>query len=165
MIGFWPTAATSIAPTVTAMRTAAMGLISGRMNASSQAEERCDGMASVDMRRPIYRRRVARLEGIVESAHQASDLLDVGVVRHEIGHDAPAIDDEDAVREGEDLVDVRGDDEDGAPCIAHLDEYAVDRLDCADVDAARRLLGYNDTRAARQLARKLDLLLIAAGER
>ena len=41
----------------------------------------------------------------------------------------------------------------------------MDRLDCADVDALRWLLGDDDARVARQLARELHLLLIAAGER
>ena len=167
LIGFWPTPATRIAANGDRDE-------DGRDRAkkranelpSSQTEKRRDRIASVDMWGPIpASRRVGRRLGLVQSAHQAPDLLESVSSATEIGDDAPAIDDEDAVREGEDLVDVRGNDEDGAAAVAHLDEYAVDRLDRADVDAARRLLGDDRHAPARQLARKLNLLLIAAGKR
>ena len=41
----------------------------------------------------------------------------------------------------------------------------MDRLDRADVDALRWLLRDDEPRAARQLARELKLLLVAAGKR
>ena len=51
-----------------------------------------------------------------------------------------------------------------AALVALLDQAAVDELDRADVEAARRLRGDQDLRVAVDLAREDDLLLVAAGE-
>ena len=52
-----------------------------------------------------------------------------------------------------------------AALVALLDEPAVDELDRADVEAARRLRGDQHPRVALDLAREDDLLLVAARER
>ncbi len=50
------------------------------------------------------------------------------------------------------------------PCVAHLDDPAVDEFDGADIDAARRLADDQHVGSALHLARQHDLLLVAAGE-
>src|SRR5687768_8740767 len=72
--------------------------------------------------------------------------------------------DEDAVGEGADLVELDGDEEDGGAGVAQLDEAAVDRLDRADVDAARRLPDEKDGWPSRHFARADELLLVPARE-
>ena len=102
---------------------------------------------------------------LMQAAHQAADFLEIGVVRDQIGDDVAAIHHEDAVRKREDLIEIRGNDEDAPAAVAHLDEDSMDGLDCPDVDAARWLFRDDEPRPPRQLARKLKLLLVAAGER
>ena len=101
----------------------------------------------------------------MQAAHQAADFLEIGFISDEVGDDKTAIHHEDAVREREDLIKIRGNNEDTPPAISHLDENSMDGFDCAYVDAARWLFRDDQPRPARQLARKLKLLLIAAGER
>ena len=84
--------------------------------------------------------------------------------RPALAGDPAAAHDEDAVREGEDLLELDRDDQDRDAGVAQRDEPAVDELDRADVDAARRLADDQHLRAALDLARQHDLLLVAAGE-
>ena len=79
--------------------------------------------------------------------------------------DLALVDDEDPVGERQDLVELEGDEQDGAALVPLLDEAAVDELDRADVEAAGRLRRDEDARVARDLARDDHLLLVAARER
>ena len=92
----------------------------------------------------------------------SSSSVDVGPV---LADDPPLVDDEDAVGEREDLLELERDEQDRAPLVALLDEPAVDELDRADVEAARGLGGQQDARVALDLAGDDDLLLVAARER
>src|SRR5581483_1084139 len=65
----------------------------------------------------------------------------------------------------EHLVELERDEEDRPPLVALLDQPAVDELDRADVEAARRLRGDQHLRVAIDLAREDHLLLVAARER
>src|ERR1700676_1124691 len=149
---------TKNAPTTIAMTTAISGLTKGRKARRSETEGRRHAAVSVD----TFRRSHARgfsgvVNGIVQPAHVATDLLHIGLVRIEVGHDAPAIDHQDSVRQRKNLVDIRRDHEDGTPSVPHINKNAMDRLDRADVDALRRLLCDNQACSACQLPRKLDL--------
>lgn len=100
----------------------------------------------------------------MQSAHEPAHRFDVRLVRDEVCDNPSPVHDENTVGEGEDLVDVGGNNKNGAAGFSHLDENAVDRLDRANIDAAGRLFGDHNSHLPRQLARQLDLLLIAAGK-
>ena len=77
---------------------------------------------------------------------------------------SPLEDDEDAVRERQDLLELERDEQDGAALVALLHEPAVHELDRPDVEAPRRLAGDEHPRVALDLAGDHDLLLVSAGE-
>ena len=79
-----------------------------------------------------------------------------------LADDLALVDDEDAVRERQDLVQLERDEQDRSALVALGDEPAVEVLDRADVEAARRLRGDQHLRVARDLAGRDDLLLVAA---
>ena len=84
-----------------------------------------------------------------------------------LGGNSPTIaleDDEDPVGEREDLLQLERDEQDGPALVALLDEPAVDELDRADVEAARRLRRDQHLRVAVDLAGEDHLLLVAARE-
>ena len=95
--------------------------------------------------------------------HRDAELL-LGDARRELAHDLALEDDEDPVGEREDLLELERDEQDAAALVALLDEPAVDELDRADVEPARRLGGDQHLRVAVDLAREDHLLLVAAGE-
>src|SRR5688572_24026477 len=68
--------------------------------------------------------------------HQKPNLPLVRVLALQLARDPAVEHDQDAVGEGEDLVELDRDEEDGLARIAHGDEAPVDELDGADVDAA-----------------------------
>jgi hypothetical protein len=68
--------------------------------------------------------------------------------RRELADDLALVDDEDPVGEREDLLELERDEQDRAALVALLDEAAVDELDRADVEAARRLRGDQHLRVA-----------------
>ena len=82
----------------------------------------------------------------------------------DLGHDPSPAHDQQAVGERRHLLELGGDEQDGAAGVAQLDQPAVDELDAADVHAARRLRHQQELRRQRQLAAEDQLLLIAAGE-
>ena len=98
------------------------------------------------------------------AGHREPELF-LGRRRRELADDAALVDDEDAVGEREDLLELERDEEHRAAGVALLDEAAVDELDRADVETARRLRGDQHLRIAVDLAREHHLLLVAAGER
>src|SRR5581483_11914746 len=98
------------------------------------------------------------------AGHREAELL-LGRGRRELADDATLVDHEDAVREGEDLLELQRDEEHRASRVALLDEAAVDELDRADVEAARRLRRDQHLRIAVDLACEDDLLLVPAGQR
>src|SRR5207247_7570272 len=75
--------------------------------------------------------------------HGQAELL-LGHFRSVLPDDAPLVDDEDAIREREDLVELQRDEQDGLSAVARLDEPPMDVLDRSDVEAARRLRGQQD---------------------
>ena len=97
-------------------------------------------------------------------AMRQSEILLVGRLRPPLACDLAAAHGEDAVRQVHDLVEFDRDEEDADAGIAQRDEPAVDELDRADVDAARRLADEQHLGLAFDLAREHDLLLVAAGE-
>src|SRR5581483_7238111 len=84
--------------------------------------------------------------------------------RRELADDLSFEHDEDPVGQPEHLVELERDEEDRPPLVALLDQPAVDELDRADVEAARRLRGDQHLRVAIDLAREDHLLLVAARE-
>ena len=78
---------------------------------------------------------------------------------------SPAENDEDAVGERQNLIELERDEEDGSTLVALLDEPVVDELDRADVEPSRRLARHQDSGVTCDLAGDHDLLLVAAGER
>src|SRR5579872_692801 len=123
-MGSWPRAATRIAPTITATTTAMTGLAIGRRSAFSDNRDLGAASASADMGQSS---RCAVMAGLVQPAHEAANFLDVGGFRLQVGDDAAAIDDQDAVGEAENLVEIGRDDKDAAAGVAHGDQRAMDR--------------------------------------
>jgi hypothetical protein len=103
---------------------------------------------------------------VAASGHQQTDALAGRGRRVERRDDATLVHDGDPVGEGENLVELRGDQEDRDAPVAHPDELVVDELDRADVDAARRL-GRDDQAGVgvAELTGDDDLLLVAARQR
>ena len=98
------------------------------------------------------------------AGHQQAELALVRRVGPALAGDAAAAHHQDAVGQREDLVELDRDQQDRLAGVAQRDEAAVDELDRADVDAARRLADEQHLRVALDLARQHDLLLVAAGE-
>ena len=96
--------------------------------------------------------------------HRHAELLVAGV-RRQLGHDPALVDDQHAVAERADLLELQRHEQHAAARVALLEQLPVDELDRADVEAARRLRGDRDLRLLGELARDHDLLLVAAGER
>ncbi len=109
--------------------------------------------------------RAYSLRGLLpfDAGHQQAELA-FGRLRPALADDAAVAHDEDAVGERADLVELDGDEQDRLAAVAHGDELAVDELDRADIDAARRLADEEHGRIVLHLAREHDLLLVAAGE-
>src|SRR3954452_14847194 len=78
-----------------------------------------------------------------------------------LADDLPFVEDEDAVGEREDLVELERDQEDRPPLVALLDETPMEVLDRADVESARGLRRDQHLRVARDLSRRDHLLLVA----
>src|SRR3979490_490067 len=126
-------------------------------------------------RRPASRRRPS-CQCSVEPTHLRSLLptpaaghreaaLFLGRGRRELAGDAALVDDEDAVGERQDLLELERDKEDGAACVPLLEQAAVDALDCADAEAARASRPSDRLRVAVDLAGEHALLLVPAGKR
>lgn len=96
------------------------------------------------------------------AAHQPSDFSNVGVHGRHVADNATPINDQQAVAERYEFVEVGGDYEDGAALVAHGDEQPVDQLNGANVDALARLIRDDEPRVAREFAGELHLLLVAA---
>jgi len=95
------------------------------------------------------------------AGHRDPQLL----IRHVwpvLANDSPLVDDEDAVGERENLVELQRDQEDSPPLIALLDEALVDELDGAYVEPPGRLCGDEHPRVAAHLACDDELLLVPA---
>ncbi len=80
-----------------------------------------------------------------------------------IGHDdqASPVDHPDPVGEAQDLVQLRGDQQNPDPAIPLLDQLTVDELDTADVDTPGGLCGDQQGCSMGELAGGDDLLLVA----
>ena len=76
----------------------------------------------------------------------------------------PLVDDENPVREREDLLELERDEQDAAALVSLGDEPSMDELDRTDVETARRLRSDQDARVAVDLAREHELLLVASRE-
>src|SRR3954447_4239492 len=96
--------------------------------------------------------------------HREAQLL-LRCGRRELADDASLVDDEDPVRQREDLLELERHEQDRPTGVPLLDQAAVDELDRAHVEAARRLRGDQHLRVAVDLAREHDLLLVPARER
>ena len=95
--------------------------------------------------------------------HLEPDLL-LGHVGRVLAHDLALVHHQDPVRERQDLVELQRDQQDRAAFVALLHETAVEVLDRAHVEASGRLRGDQHLRVAGDLARRHDLLLVAARE-
>ena len=82
----------------------------------------------------------------------------------EFGDDAAEAGHQDAIRNGEDLRQIRGDHHDGLAFVGEAADLRVDFGNGADVDAAGRLVEDDDRRILRQRFGDDDLLLVAAGK-
>src|SRR4051794_11729794 len=111
---------------------------------------------------PASVRRAAASCGLSPAAGHREAELFLGRRRRELADDPALVDDEDSVREREDLLELERDEEDGSAGVALLHEAAVDELDRAHVQTARRLGGDQHLRVAVDLAGENDLLLVAA---
>src|SRR3954464_292472 len=127
------------------------------MRAPPRPDERAGGRAREGSSRRLRRFAAA-------ARHRDPELL-LADIRRELADDLSLVDDEDAVRQRQDLLELGRDEQDRAAFVALLDEAPVDELDRADVEPARRLCSEQDARVAADLAREHDLLLVSARER
>src|SRR3989441_174134 len=97
--------------------------------------------------------------------HEQADLLPVGRPAVAHGDDLTAVHDRDAIRQLEDLVELGRHEQDRCAGVALGDRLAMDELDAADVEAARRLVEDEESRLAAELPRDNHLLLVAARQR
>ena len=96
--------------------------------------------------------------------HEQADRVAGGVGPVELADELAAVEHADAVGEREDLVELGRHEQHGGARVAHLDDAAVDELDRADVEAARRLRDEQQLEVAGELAGDDHLLLVAARE-
>ena len=78
--------------------------------------------------------------------HEQADLLLVRLARVDDRHELAAVHDADAVGQLEHLVELGRDEQDRRARVAALDRLAVDELDAADVEPARRLVQHEQLR-------------------
>ena len=150
------------APTTSASRMAIAPAAASTCPARPPDAARSRRLGRVAGRRGSVRRRAAsRAAG----RHQQADLLLVGGRPIDDGHEPAAVHHADAVGELQDLVQLGGHEQHRGARVALGDRLAVDELDAADVQAARRLVEHQQPQVAVELARHDDLLLVAAGER
>src|SRR5688572_23508761 len=71
--------------------------------------------------------RIGVRPGGEEPAHPLADALAPGLFRGHERREAPAADGADPVRDGQELVEILGDDEDGGARVAQRQKRAVDR--------------------------------------
>src|ERR1700737_2979521 len=83
----------------------------------------------------------------------------------QLGGDAAAIEDERAMADAGNLLEIRRDQEDGKPAVERLLEQLVDFGFRSDIDAEGRLLEHQEPAARLHPAGNDDLLLVTAGER
>src|SRR5262245_55880727 len=90
----------------------------------------------------------SRMSGLIAceavACHHEAKLLDRDLAARNRCRHAAAIDDGDAVRKGENLVKVIGDEEDGRARIARLDEAPMHIGDGPDIEPARGLAGEDE---------------------
>ena len=82
----------------------------------------------------------------------------------ELRHDAATEHDQDTVREGEDLVQFRGDEQDASTIVAGANDAGVNELNGAHVHPARGLGCNQQLRLVLEFPRDDELLLIATGQ-
>ena len=82
----------------------------------------------------------------------------------DIGGDPAAVEDDDAIGERQQLVELFGDEQHRAAATAEIEDLLMNEDRAADVDAAGRLGGDEKTRFEVELARDHHPLLVAAGK-
>src|SRR5438552_764109 len=96
--------------------------------------------------------------------HPESERALIGVARTGLVHQAALVNHEDPVAERQDLGQLRGDEQYRPSRVTLAQQALVEERDRAQVDAAGRVSGQDHRRAAGQLARGDQLLLVAARE-
>src|SRR5581483_7583113 len=91
-------------------------------------------------------------------------LLGLDLAPAELTFDPPLAQDQDAVRDGEELRQLRGDDDHAVSRLGEGADHVDDLALRADVDAGRRLVHEQDLRLGPDPLRDDDLLLVPAGE-
>ena len=114
----------------------------GRREPAGDGQARLEADRHAGSRAP--RRRDRRGNGsagrrLGAAGHQQPDVGDVRLVARERPDDPPLVDHVDAVRQGEDLVELLRDQEDRGALRAQVEQQPMDRLDRPDVEPARRL--------------------------
>lgn len=96
--------------------------------------------------------------------HQQADAGGVEFIDRQFAGDAAAAHHEDAVGQRAHFLQLDGDEQDRDARVAQCQQLRVDRLDRADVHAARRLAHQHQLRLGQHFARDDDLLLVPAGQ-
>jgi hypothetical protein len=78
------------------------------------------------------------------SGHVKTQRALAGLLRRGLVNDATAVHHENAIAEGEDLGQLRRNEQDRAPGIARLDQSAVNEIGGAEIHAARRVGDQHD---------------------
>ena len=103
--------------------------------------------------------------GWLPSGHQQADLFQRRDLRIDFAGDPPFVNHQQAIGQRRHFFELGRDQQDRAAGVAQRDELAVDELDRADIDAARRLRHEQQLRLQLELAADDQLLLIAARQR
>ena len=117
--------------------------------------------ASRPRRSAVFDRRDRAATG----GHQQPDLLALGGRPVDERHDLAAVHHGDPIGQLEDLVELGRDEEDRRSLISLGDHLAMDELDAADIEAARRLVENEGRELPAELPSDDRLLLVAARQR
>ena len=108
--------------------------------------QRAQGRSAKPRRGPGGRCSVADEPSVMRRAPPSTRRsLACARARRAVAHDPAAVDHDDAIRDGEQFVELGGDQQHRDAALAGGADMAVDRLDRADVEPARRLRGEEET--------------------
>ena len=97
-------------------------------------------------------------------AHREADALPVGLLAVELADDAPFVHDGDPIAEQEDLVEIVGDEQDGAPSISAIQQGLPHVLGGVNIESPGWVSRDEDAFGHHGLPAGDETLLVATGE-
>ena len=96
------------------------------------------------------------------ACHHQANCRGIGLAFGDLAHRLPVVQYQDAVAQRKQLVQVGADQQNGCASLSLFEQDLMDVSSRANIQAAGRLVGDNDWRAAAQFASEDELLLVAA---